>query len=164
MYQYNHWKDAWWLHNITLKYAKHACFWGKTYEKQMAKEIYILFPLWYTACQNKDAAPGVYLNSQRRVACAVMHVCRGQLERDDSLSTCLPLLFCFLATSLRQHSGEISSMLDSSSSFTNSKAFLQTCLKNDIIYITDCFTYFCKCENHYINQKSHALYFTFLTS
>lgn len=113
---------------------------------------------------NKDAAPGVYLNTQRRVACAVMHVCHGQLERDDSLSTCFPLLFCFLATSLRQHSGEISSMLDSSSSFTNSKAFLQTCLKNDIIYIRDCFTYFCKRENHYINPKSHALCFPFLTS
>lgn len=65
---------------------------------------------------------------------------------------------------LRQHSGEISSMLDSSSSFTNSKTFPQTCLKDDIIYTTDCFTYFCKSENHYINQKSYVLYFPFITS
>lgn len=65
---------------------------------------------------------------------------------------------------LRHHSGEISSTLDSSTSFTNSKAFLQTCLKNDIIYTTDCLICLHNCKNHYIDQKSYALYFPFIKS
>lgn len=72
--------------------------------------------------------------------------------------------FLLGSTFLRHRSGEISSTLDSSTSFTNSKAFLQTCLKNDIIYIIDCFICLCKCKNHYINHKRYALYFPLIKS
>lgn len=71
-------------------------------------------------------------------------------------------VFLLGISSLRHHSGEISSTLDSSTSFTNNKAFLQTCLKNDIIYRTDCFICIRKCE--YLKQKSYGLYFPFIKS
>lgn len=132
----------------------------------MAKEFYkIRYPLSFVihSLSKHECSPWCLLENPEEGS-MFSYACAPWTVRDGSLSTHLLLLFCLLVTCLRQHSGKISSMLDSSSSFSNSKAFLQTCLKNDIIYIIDCFTYLCKCENHYINQKSYALYFPFIAS
>lgn len=64
----------------------------------------------------------------------------------------------------RHHSGQISSTLDSFTFFTNSKAFLQTCLKSDVIYTRDCFICLQKCKNYCTNHRRYALHFPFIKS